>query len=166
MNCAFPQHLRLSGNQCTSHTCPATEDCAGVFPDENEGAVGWAFYVVLIGPLTDGPIGYLGNVQRFCEVAGELMLAGYCPLNPATDLLECLVNPALGVEILQRRTRQLLRLAAAAPVGRRAALCLGTENGAGEPSFGALRELEECVELGIPITTTITELRDLRGSEP
>ena len=163
MSCPFPQHLIREGDRCVSHTCPATEDCPGVF---DEPHAGWPFYVVLIGPLTDGPIGYIGNVQRFCEVAGELMMAGYCPLNPATDLLECLVNPALGVGVVQRRTREVLRLVAAAPEGRRAALLLGTENGAGEPSYGALRELEECLELGIPVVKTLTELRDMRGSEP
>jgi hypothetical protein len=161
--CPFPQHFVAQGNSCVSHTCPATEDCPGALEEPGNA---WPFYVVLIGPLTDEPVGYLGNVQRFCEAAGELMLAGYCPLNPASDLIECLVNPALGVEILQRRTREVLRLVAAAPEGRRAALCLGTENGAGTPSFGALRELEEAVELGIPIVTTLTELRNIRGSEP
>jgi hypothetical protein len=163
VSCPFPQFLVIDGGRCVSHKCPAIEDCPGIFEDLSAA---WPFYVVLIGPLTDGPIGYLGNVQRFCEAAGELMLAGYCPLNPASDLIECLVNPALGVEILQRRTREVMRLVAAAPEGRRAALCLGTENGAGVPSFGALRELEEAVELGIPIVTTLTELRDMRGSEP
>jgi len=163
MNCPHPEHLVESRNLCVSHTCPARDDCPG--GDEPCGLPP-AFYVALIGPLTDGPIGYLGNVQRFCEVAGELMLAGYCPLNPATDLLECLVNPALGVGIIQRRTREVLRLVAAAPVGRRAAFCLGTENGADEPSCGAIRELEDCLELGIPIVTTMTQLRDMRGSEP
>lgn len=163
MSCPFPQHLVMDGAHCASHTCPAIEDCPGVF---EEPSAAWPFYVVLIGPLTDGPVGYLGNVQRFCEAAAELMLCGFCPLNPATDLLEALVSPALGVEILQRRTRELLRLVAAAPERRRAALCLGTENGAGEPSYGAIRELEDAGELGIPIVTTLTELRDIRGSEP
>jgi hypothetical protein len=163
MSCPFPQHHVARDGRCVSGTCPALEDCAGV---DEEPVPGWAFYVVLVGPLTDGPVGYLGNVQRFCEAAAELMLAGYCPLNPATDLLECLVNPALGVEILQRRTRQLLRLAAAAPVGRRAVYCLGMTNGADEPSYGAIREIDEALELGVPIVTTLTELRDMRGSEP
>ncbi len=163
MSCPFPEHLVRDGDRCASRTCPATEDCAGIFDAPHAG---WPFYVVLIGPLTDEPIGYLGKVQRFCEVAGELMLAGFCPLNPATDLLECLVNPALGVGIVQRRTRERLRLASAAPAGRRAALCLGTENGQGAPSYGALRELEECSQLGIPVVSTLTELRDMRGSEP
>jgi hypothetical protein len=163
MSCPFPQHHVARDGRCVSGTCPAIEDCAGI---EEEPVPGWAFYVVLVGPLTDDPVGYLGNARRFCDVAAELMLAGYCPLNPATDLLEAFANPALGVEILQRRTRQLLRLAAAAPVGRRAVYCLGMTNGADEPSYGAIREIDEALELGIPVVTTLTELRDMRGSEP
>ena len=124
------------------------------------------FYVALIGPLTDGPVGYLGNVRRFCDVAAELMLAGFCPVNPAVDLLEVYANSALTVEIVQERTRQMIQLVALAPHGRRAALCLGTHNGAGEPSFGTLEEIVNCRDLSIPVFTTISELFALRGSEP
>jgi len=28
------------------------------------------------------------------------------------------------------------------------------------------QQLEECLELGIPVVKTLTELRDMRGSEP
>lgn len=164
MSCPFPNHYQTNADgRCTSHTCPAIEDCAGI---DEPAVAAWPFYVVLIGPLSDGPVGYLGNVRRFCDVAAELMLAGYCPLNPAADLLECFANPALTVEIVQRRTRQLLRLAAAAPDGRRAALCLGTANGAGERSDGAWRELEDCRELGVPIAWEPGGLAAIRGSEP
>ena len=124
------------------------------------------FYVALIGPLTDGPVGYLGNVRRFCDVAAELMLAGFCPVNPAVDLLEVYANSALTVEIVQERTRQMIQLVARAPHGRRAALCLGTHNGAGEPSFGTLGEIVNYRDLGVPVLTTLAELYAMRGSEP
>lgn len=164
MSCPFPQFMqgqRSPGDRCDNVHCPAWEDCTGIWEPEEEAR---AFYVVLIGPLTDGPVGYLGNVRHFCDVAADLMLCGFCPLNPATDLLECLANPAIGVQILQRRTRQMLKLASLA--SRRAALCLGTSNGHNHPSAGALRELTECARLGVPVVRSLGELRELRGSEP
>jgi len=124
------------------------------------------FYVLLVGPLSDGPVGYLGNMRRFCDVASELTLAGFCPINPAPDALEVFASPALTIEMLQRRTLQMFRLAALAPAGRRAALCLGTHNGAGQVSRGSMVELSLCADLSIPIVTTLDELFDMRGTEP
>jgi hypothetical protein len=165
--CAFPDFVQGRAeldDRCDNVHCPAWEDCSGIFESEEEAHS--PFFVVLVGPLSDDPVGFIGNVRRFCDVAADLMLAGYAPLNPATDLLEAYASPALGIKLLQRRSLDVLRLVSMAPPGRRAAFCIGTENGQGQPSYGALRELEECVELGVPIVRTMTELRDMRGSEP
>jgi hypothetical protein len=143
------------------------QEKGGVVPEgKSQAAVESCFYVPILGPLTDTPVGYLRNVRRFCDVASRLMAAGYCPLNPAADLLEILVHPELTVDVVQRRTRQMIQLAALAPVGRRAALCLGLRNAEGESSTGSLGEMDLCGELGIPVCWSEEELARLRGPEP
>lgn len=165
MSCPYAEYLVMVDGRCVSPVCPARDDC----PNGDERPcrpTPPAFYVALIGPLTDGPVGYLGNVRRFCDAAAALMLAGFCPVNPAADLLECYADPALTVAIVQERTRQMIRLVALAPPGRRAALCLGTRNAVGRLSFGTVEELAACGELGIPVCTTLDELLAMRGTEP
>lgn len=164
MSCPFPQYIRTSKDGCcVAYDCPAAEDCSGMPETATEPFhVARPFYVILIGPLTDDPVGYLGNVRRFCELAGRLTLAGYCPLNPAGDLLEVLIEPRLSVAVLRRRTRQMIELAAAAP--RRAALCLGTENARGERSTGVAVELDDCRVLGVPVVWSESDLHAMRGT--
>ena len=124
------------------------------------------FYVALIGPLRDDAVGYLNNVHLFCRAAGELMVAGFCPLNPANDLLEVVTDCRLTTGMLQRRARQLIRLAALAPVGRRAALVLGVKNHQGKISWGSKAELQLCDELSLRFVQTLEQLRSMCESKP
>jgi len=52
------------------------------------------FYVYVSGPLSDFPPQYLANVAAMTKMSRSLMELGLCPLNPAADLLEAIVNAA------------------------------------------------------------------------
>ena len=122
------------------------------------------FYVYVAGRLSGDPGEYLANVARLSLLSRCLMQAGYCPVNPAGDLLEGLMDSdPLPVSAYQKRSRDLLRLLApAAAAGRACILVDTTEHRNGRLSTGVNTERAEAQRLGIPEARTIADVHELR----
>lgn len=50
------------------------------------------FYVYVLGPMSGTPAEYLANCHRLSATSRLLMDYGYCPINPAGDMLEGLMG--------------------------------------------------------------------------
>lgn len=120
-------------------------------------------YVYIAGRMSGQPSEYLANVREMSAASRALMEAGFCPINPAGDLLEGLVSEQpIPKELFQRRSLDLLRLLR----GRRGAmLVLHATHRGGRRSEGVHREIRECELLGIPVVYSIEELAQIRGTE-
>jgi hypothetical protein len=115
-----------------------------------------ATYVYIAGRLSGDPPSYLANVHNFCATARELMERGYCPINPAADLLEGIMSSEpLTTALYQQRSLDLLGLLA----GRDAwLLVIAAHHPDGRRSMGTAREIEEAGTLGIPVVYTLADL--------
>lgn len=142
------------------------ENCAlGACPEYPCDAIGIPpapFYVYIAGPLSGDPGEYLANVAALSRVSRRLMAAGFCPVNPASDLVDGLASPEpLPVLCYQRRGLELLRLLA--PFVPAAALLItGEFRRDGRRSSGVAREISEAATLGIPMVRDEAALYELR----
>lgn len=149
----------------TYHDCD--NDCSPACPEypcEALSDAPAAFWVYVAGRLSGHPGQYLANVHELSATSRRLMEEGYCPVNPAGDLLEGLMRgEALPVPAYQARSLQLLELLAApAGEGRAALLLVEAFHPDGSPSAGVAREVEFCHRRGIPVVSSFEELHDLR----
>lgn len=118
------------------------------------------FYVYVAGPLSDTPGGYLANVARISRVSRMLMERGYCPINPAADLIDGLMSDeAMPVEHYQRRSMDLLHLLAGKPA---ALYVTETHHFDGRQSKGVATEITAAEDLGIPVVYTMSDLMRLK----
>lgn len=153
----------MCGRACPDYSsCPEMTDP----PPSSEGST---FYVYVANRLSGNPGEYLANVREMSAACRCLMDMGFCPINPAGDILEGLVSPEpLPVTAFQRRSMGLLRLLAhALGTSDRVALFVvhdGHRNG--RRSEGVHAEICEAKRLGIPVAFSIEELCAGRGSEP
>jgi hypothetical protein len=108
-----------------------------------------ATYVYIAGRLSGDPPSYLANVHEFCATARTLIDLGYCPINPAADMLEGIMSGVvMGTDVYQQRSLDLLRLL---PGQDACVLVIAAYHLDGRPSLGTAREVAEAARLGIPV---------------
>lgn len=120
-----------------------------------------AFYVYVAGPMSGTPAEYLANCHRLSKLSRELIDAGFCPINPAADILEGLMSEDLLSDgEYKRRSLDLLRLLE----GRRAAVLVAAVfHRNGERSAGVDAEIAEAQRLQIPVCLDAGALLRLRA---
>lgn len=119
------------------------------------------FYVYVAGPLSGDPGQYLANVSAMSTVCRMLLDRGFCPINPAGDLIEGLTSPLpLPVLAYQRRSLELLRLLAYVP--RAALFVISAQHSDGRRSSGVAAEIAMAAELGIPTFFDLEQLLEMR----
>jgi hypothetical protein len=107
-------------------------------------------YIYIAHPLTDLPAQYLANVAAISRCSRRLIERGFCPINPAGDMLEGLMSDTpLTIEQYQLRSLQLLDLLR----GREGAalLVLTTCHMDGRESAGVWAEIHHAEACGIPV---------------
>jgi len=121
------------------------------------------FVIYIAGPLSDMPAQYLANVSRMASEARWCMEQGWVPINPAADLIEGLMSgEALPLEAYQRRSLELLRLAALAE--HRAIYVTELNHADGRESIGVRAEIDEAVRLDVPIAFSRSKLKLLAAA--
>jgi hypothetical protein len=162
--------LTCHDDTCGAHgrDAPACEDWTTIFNGKQTGTAS-PFWVYIAGPLSDAPVGYLGNCADFHAMSVRLIQHGFCPLNAATDGAEVvasyLICEPLTCEQVQQRSLDWLRLLAMAPPHRTAVMVLRELRDDGEVSVGTMAEIALAEELGVMVVRSMSELLALRGTE-
>lgn len=119
------------------------------------------FYVYLCHPITGLPSEYLANVAAISAFSCELMMNGFCPINPAADLLEGLMSQEpLPIESYHRRAMELLGLLRGQ--SRAALYVMRRKRLDGSLASGVTEEIEQAIKWAIPVVCTRTELEQMR----
>ena len=124
-------------------------------------------YVYVADSLTAPPSEYLAYVHRMSAAARKLVELGFCPLNPAADLVEGLTSPdVLPVECYQRRSLEVLRLLEYAQLAGHfcCLLVLASATDEGRESSGVAAEIALARELDIPVVYSLSDVCAMRGN--
>lgn len=118
------------------------------------------FYVYVAGPMSGTPAEYLANCHRLSATSRALMDMGFCPINPAGDMLEGLMGGTpLTDEQYKSRSMDLLRLLAGKPA---AVYVTGIRHRDGTLSSGVDAECAEARRLGLEVVGNLSVLSALR----